>query len=555
MVYVDPFCNQTAAKSDEWVPIRPGTDGAFALALGHVLIRKDLVNKAFVNEWCVGYDEYAKYVADKTPEWAEKITSVPAKTIEKIATEMGETAKAGKPVLIDTWSGPGHHTNATLGGYAITVLPALLGMVDKPGTMINPDKKGSKHHSIEMNLPSLKKPRVDGKGSKYLLGHGSGIYIETRDVVLSGKETTTGSGIPKAGVFVFQNFILSVPNTKKNIEFMKKLEYVVVNDTHMSETAELVDIVIPGSVYLERYDFNSHWVTWPVMGMRKPVVKSVINGMTEVEFFMALMKKMGMKDEKGHSPATFTYDALYKDEYDASDFPKKTNMDWKAFKKASLGMFGKTEYEKFRKDVTLPEGGSVDEKTGLVKGKDGKAVGVKIGDKMMKGFNTPTRKLELTSTLLKKNKQSGLPEYSDPEDRPTSQFPLYLINFKQNEHTHSRTFNNDYLMEMKPDNPLLINSATAERLGLKDGDPIWIESPYAKARGTVQVTKRIHPEVVALHHGYGHSGFGNVARGSQNRINTWCPAGTDDGQFFAGKAEKFSGQIVAKEIGVKVIKA
>jgi thiosulfate reductase/polysulfide reductase chain A len=203
----------------------------------------------------------------------------------------------------------------------------------------------------------------------------------------------------------------------------------------------------------------------------------------------------------------------------------------------------------------MPEGGSIDEKTGLVKDKNGKTMGVKIGDKIMKGFDTPTRKLELTSTFLKRNKYSGLPEYSDPEDKPTSEFPLYLINFKQNEHTHSRTFNNDYLMEMKPDNPLIINSETAAKLGLKDGDAIWIESPYSKAKGTVQVTERIHPEVVALQHGYGHWGFGKVAKGSLNKTNRWSPAGTADGQFFAGKAEKFSGQIVAKEIGVKIMKA
>ena len=273
-----------------------------ALAIGHVLIKKNLVNKAFIDEWCVGFDEYAKYVADKTPEWAEKITSIPAATIEQIATEMGELAKAGKPVCIDTWSGPGHHTNATLGGYAITVLPALLGMIDKPGTMMEPKKIGNAYHALDVDLPSLKKPRVDGKGTKYILGHGSGIYIETRDVVLSGKESTQGSGVPKAGVFVYQNFVMSVPNSKKNIDFMKKLEYVVVNDTHMSETAELADIVIPGSVYLERYDFTGYWVTWPVLGLRKPVVKSVINGLTEVEFWMAVMKKMGMKDKKGYSP-------------------------------------------------------------------------------------------------------------------------------------------------------------------------------------------------------------------------------------------------------------
>lgn len=553
MVYVDPFCSQTGAKSDQWVPLRPGTDGAMALAIGHVLIKKDLTNKAFIDEWCVGFDEYAKYVADKTPEWAEKITSVPAKTIEQIATEMGELAKAGKPVCIDTWSGPGHHTNATLGGYAITVLPALLGMIDKPGTIMEPSKIGNKHHSLDFDAPSLKKPRVDGKGTKYILGHSSGIYVETRDVVLSGKESSQGSGVPKAGVFVYQNFVMSVPNSKKNIDFIKKLEYVVVNDTHMSETAELADIVIPGSVYLERYDFTGYWVTWPVLGLRKPVVKSVINGLTEVEFWMAVMKKLGMKDKKGYAPTEHSYDAYYADEYTPTAYAKEQN--WEAYKKSTLAMTGKTEYEKFRKEVKMPEGGTVDEKTGVVKDKDGKAVGVKIGDKVMKGFDTPTRKLEITSTFLKKNKHSGLPEYSDPEDKPTSEFPLHLINFKQNEHTHSRTFNNDYLMEMKPDNPLIINSATAAKMGLKDGDAIWIESPFAKAKGTVQVSERIHPEVVALQHGYGHWGFGKVAQGSMNEINRWSPAGTDDGQFLPGKAEKFSGMAVHKEIGVKLVKA
>ena len=553
MVYVDPFCNQTGAKADEWIPIRPGTDGAMALAIGHVLIKKNLINKPFIDEWCVGFNEYANYVADKTPEWAERITSVPAKIIERITTEIGETARAGKPVCIDVWSGPGHHTNAALGGYAITVLPALLGMIDKPGTMMEPFKIGNKHHSIDVDLPSLKKPRVDGKGTKYILGHGSGIYVETRDAVLSGKPFHLEAGVPKAGVFVFQNFVMSVPNTKKNIEFLKKLEYVVVHDTHMSETAELADIIIPGSVYLERYDFTGYWVTWPVLGLRKPVVKSAINGLTEVEFWMAVMKKMGMKDKNDYSPTALSYDAYYADEYTPTLYSKEQG--WEAYKKTTLATTGKTEYEKFKKEVKMPDGATIDEKTGVVKDKTGTAIGVKIADKIMKGFETPSKKLELSSTFLKKNKYSGLPEYSEPEDKPTSEFPLYLINFKQNEHTHSRTFNNDYLMEMKPDNPLLINSATATKLGLKDGDAIWIESPYAKAKGTVQVTERIHPEVVALQHGYGHWGFGKVAKGSLNQINRWSPAGTADGQFFSGKAEKFSGQIVAKEIGVKIIKA
>lgn len=553
MVYVDPFCNQTAARSDEWIPIRPGTDGAMALAIGHVLVKKGLIDRPFVNAWCSGFDEYAKYVEDKTPQWAEKITGISAVTIERIATEIGEMAWAGKPVCIDFWSGPGHHTNATLGGYAIAILPALLGMIDKPGTMMEPQRTGNKHHALDVDLPSLKKPRVDGRGTKYLLGHGSGIYVETRNAVVENKYWSADVTPPKAAVFVFQNFVMAVPQTSKNIDFIKKMEFVVAQDIYMSETAELADIVIPGSVYLERYDFTSYWVTWPVLGLRKPVVKSVINGMTEVEFWMAVMKKMGLIDKKGYAPDRLSYEAYYEDEFGPTPYAK--DQDWAAFKKTTLAMTGKTEYKKFEMEVRMPEEGYIEEKTNIVKDKSGSPVGVKIGDKIHKGFNTPTRKLELASAFLKKSGHSGLPEYREPEDAPTAEFPLYLINFKQAEHTHSRTFNNDYLMEMKPDNPLLVNSETAAKLGLQDGDEVWIESAYGKAKGTIQVTERIHPEVVALHHGYGHWAFGKVARGALNKSNPWSPAGTGDGQFLPGKAEKFSGQAVHKEVGVRIIKA
>ena len=68
----------TAVKAHEWITIRPATDGALALAMGHVIVRDNLYDKAFVDNWTVGFAEYAAYVKDKTPVWAEKITSVPA---------------------------------------------------------------------------------------------------------------------------------------------------------------------------------------------------------------------------------------------------------------------------------------------------------------------------------------------------------------------------------------------------------------------------------------------------------------------------------------------
>ena len=507
MVYVDPVFSQTAAKADEWIPIRPGTDGAFALALGHEIVKNKWYNEEFIKNYTVGFEKYAELVRDKTPEWAEKITSVPAETIRRIAKELAST----QPAAVDVWSGPGHHTNATDGGRAIAMLPALLGQYDKPGTMVSRQAMGGKRRAFNVDKP--KAPRIDGLGTKYPFAHVSGIYTETRDAIISGQPYQI-----KAGVFMFQNFVMSVPNTKKNIEALKKLEYMVVLDTMMSETAELADIVIPGSHYLERWEVCADWVTFPATAIRQPTVKSVINGITEQEFILALSQKMGLKDKDGKTlPAT--YPEYMSDQL--KNGPIGKTLDEMLALPGAVFIGGETNYEKYKKN----------------------------------GFATPSKKIEFYSEQMEKKGLNPLPDYVEPIYKPTSEFPLYLVNFKQAEHTHSRTFNNDWLMEMKPDNPLLMNSATAARLGLKDGDAIWIESPYARAKGTVQVTERIHPEVVALHHGYGHWAMGKIARGALNKTNTWCPAGTADGQFPAGVSEKASGMAVHKEIGVKVIKA
>jgi thiosulfate reductase/polysulfide reductase chain A len=507
MVYVDPYYNQTAARSDEWVPIRPGTDGAFALALGHEIVKNGWHDEAFIREYTTGFDKYLELVKDKTPEWAEKITSIPAETIRRIAKELGTT----KPVVVDSWSGPGHHTNATDGGRAIAMLPALLGQYDKPGTMLSRVAKGGKRRAFNVDKP--KAPRIDGLGTKYPFAHGSGIYTESRDAMISGKPYRL-----RAGVFMFQNFVMSVPNTAKNIEAINNLDYVVVMDTMMSETAQLADIIIPGSHFLERWEMNVNWVTFPATAIRRPVVKSVINGLTEQEFILALAKKMGLKDKDGKTlPATY---AVYLDDQLRSG-PIGKGLNEVMDLPGGVFIGGGTVYEKYKKN----------------------------------GFATPSKKIEFYSEQMAKKGLNPLPDFVEPTYKPTSDFPLYLINFKQSEHTHSRTFNNDWLMEMKPDNPLIINPAAAARLGMKDGDAIWIESPFAKAKATIQVSERIHPEVVALHHGYGHTAFGKIAKGSMNKANTWCPAGTNDGQFLAGVSEKTSGMAVHKEIGVRVIKA
>jgi thiosulfate reductase/polysulfide reductase chain A len=302
LVVVDPHLSDTAAKAHEWVRIRPGTDGALALALARVIVAEKLYDEAFVREWTVGFDEFTALLDDATPEWAEEITTVPAKTIVRLAHDLAQT----KPALVDVWSGPGQHTNGVQGGRAIVLLNALLGTFDAPGGMMIPDKRGEKHVDPAPEAP-IEAKRFDGL-EDLPWGHASGAYGRGFARLLDG----SGPYTPKVGVCVFQNLVMSGPGSAKVAEALTKLETFVVVDTHVSETALLADYLIPGTHYLERYDLNSHWVTWAVLGLRQPVAAAadrqtspypfrggIFGQMAEYEFVAALGRKLGLKTKDG----------------------------------------------------------------------------------------------------------------------------------------------------------------------------------------------------------------------------------------------------------------
>jgi thiosulfate reductase/polysulfide reductase chain A len=566
LVVVDPYLSDTAAKAHEWVPIRPSTDGALALAMGHVIIRDGLFDKEFVRDWTIGFEEYAAYVQDKTPEWAEKITSVPAKTIERLAREFATT----KPACADVWSGPGQHSNGVQGGRAIAALAALVGGYDRPGTLILPDKKGEKHIEVqpdEQAEATLKQPRFD-ELDKYPLGHKSGVYCQMFENLAEGK----GPYLPKMLVCIFQNPMMSVPGPQTVAKALAKLETLVVIDTMMSETAMLADYVLPGTVYLERYDLNSHWVTWPCLGLRQPVVRPLFGQLAEYETIAALGRKLELKTKDGREffkigplsgkpidELTAWYEDYLSNEL-KQGAPKITLEELKALPGAVWVDKKGTQYEKYA--APIPEeklknawfdGDPKAEGTAIYdkpKKEHGKRIGTVLGGKAVRGFFTPSGKVEFVSQLLAGKQDARgrpidpLPVYTPRDWQPDGNYPLYLINWKEASHTHTRTQNNAWLLEIKPENPLIIHPDTAARYGVRDGEEAWVESPHGRARVRVKVSKRIHPEVVGLQHGFGHTALGSHAKGR----------GTSDAPLRPTKADPLSGMALHKECCVKVYK-
>lgn len=568
LVVVDPYFSETANKADEWIPIRPGTDGAMALAMCHVIIKENLYDKEFVDKWTYGFKEFSEYVKDKTPKWAADITSVPVLTIERIAREFAAT----KPAVLDTWSG-GHHSNSVHGGAAIACLAGLTGGYDRLGTLILPDAKGNKHMHIHASEP--KEPRFAGDDELYPMFHKSGVYCEQFKQLATGKPKNY---MPKIGMIIFQNPMMSVPGTETIAEALKKLEFLVVNDIFLSETAQFADIVLPGTTYLERYDLNTHWVTWPVLGLRQPVVKPIFGQPTEYEFVIELGRRLGLKDEEGHDffqvapmsgekidDKTKWYEDYLSNELKNGE-PKMTLEELKKLPGATWVNKKGTKYEKYKGEIPPDkmekavvvkkklrdiEIAQIYEKPKKAGEKPKKRMGTVINGKPVRGFYTPTGKFEFSLTALdgKKDAEGNpcdtLPVFKPRDWQPDNEYPLYLVNWKEASHTHTRTQNNRWLLEIKPNNPLIINSRAADKLGIKTGDEVWVESKYGKVKGTVKVVEGIHPEVVGWQHGFGHWAQGDMAKGR----------GTSDSPLRPTRADSISGQSLNKQCCVKVYKA
>jgi thiosulfate reductase/polysulfide reductase chain A len=187
-----------------------------------------------------------------------------------------------------------------------------------------------------------------------------------------------------------------------------------------------------------------------------------------------------------------------------------------------------------------------------LEGKKPKQIGYAIGGSdPRRGFFTSSGKMEFyNAKFADKKDANGRPVDAGPlftprDWLPSADYPLYLINWKEASHTHTRSQNNPLLVSIKSTNPLVINPDTATRLGIEDGDTVVVESPNGSTQAVAEVSRRIHPDVVGAQHGFGHVALGRIAKGR----------GTAFGDLNTVRYDPLSGQASHKEICVRVRKA
>lgn len=450
LVYLDPRYTKTAAKATEWIPIRPGTDLAFLLAMINVIISNELADCEFVKQYIVGCDDLPREMSRYTTEWAEKITGVPAATIERIAREY---AAAKHNAMVH----PGWRTSNFLNSFqterAIATLNAISGNVLTPGGCLSAElvaEGAGLGAPPQPPYPRVSALRLDGVPWKYpLVPLKLGVFQELRDAIL------TGEPYQAHGWFIArQNPILALPDRNKTLQAFGKMDFIVTIDILMNDTAWFSDVVLPEASYLERYD-----PLLPVDGkafIRQPVIEPQGEAKSTLWIYKQLGERLGLGDY-------FQYE-------DEEDYLRQ--------QLKPLGV--SLEDVKAKGFAEMPE----EEKNGEIT------------------FNTPSGKIEVYSETLKNAGFSPWPTWEEPPMPKSDEF--YLLTGKVAQHTQFGTQNNQLLHKYSDEPRLWMNAKVAAQKGLQDGDWVKVTSKVGSVHIRLLATEAIRPDCVYMPPGYGH---------------------------------------------------
>ena len=498
VVIVDPRFSSSCILSDQWVPIRPGTDLALLLAMAQVLLAENLYDAEFVDRHTVGFNEFRKGMAAYTPEWAAAITDIPAETIRGIARGLGANRPAA--CIEQGYKAPNgaNYANGTQTFRMMICINALLGNYGKNGGMkfpLNP-KLGDLDPKQYPAPPKPKAARCDGAGIK-----GEYPLCQTSQGLPHIMPQRALEGKAKAGFIYSFNPARNSPDPRLMIEGYKKLDLLVVCDIQWSETALAASYVLPECSFVEREDLPTGIAGGkPAVSMRCQAIDPIYSQTKPLEDIVTgLAAKMGLD--------------------------KYFNFTREEVTAAMLQPLKLTADDLRRKGTVVLEGQASE-----------------------LSFATESGKLELYCKAFADHGFDPVPVWQAPLVSADNR-SFILIHGKQGIMSHTATANIPALLQIAKNYQLeriWINSARARRLGIKDGDLVEVSSPLATKQVRAKVTERIHPDAAFL-----PAGYGNLSPG----LKTGYGFGINPNDFCPHRAEPISGHAMMMEVAVTIRKA
>jgi thiosulfate reductase/polysulfide reductase chain A len=463
LIVIDPRRTSLAAMADIWLQIRPGSDLALALAMINVIISEKLYDKEFVENWCHGFKELKEHVKEYTPEKAAEITWLSADSIREAARIYATT----KPAVMHHRIGLEHNINSTQNGRALAILIALTGNLDvKGGNLFQQLPDGFVHPCNKLNFPpNINEKRIGEK--EFPLARGFVHCALSAEAMLGEGPYNLRAIYNTTG-----NAIVNMQNSRKMWRAMMNLDLLVVADFFMQPTAEIADYVLPATTWMEKDDMgdfpNLMYTNYISAGQK--AVEPLYECRDDRQILLDLQKRI--------------------------DWPDRVPMPWNDVDELNQAMAEALGMSSFRE---LQDKGYIIEP-------------MKYKKYTGKGFNTPTGKVELYSTRLKEHGYEPLPVYHEPPESPystpelLSEYPLILITGGRSMaqfNTEGRQIAS--LRKLRPDPLLEIHPETAGKMGIADGEWVWLETPQIKGEKITlkaKLTTDVHPQVVHAPHGW-----------------------------------------------------
>ncbi|HLA04879.1 MAG TPA: molybdopterin-dependent oxidoreductase, partial [Syntrophales bacterium] len=358
-----------------------------------------------------------------------------------------------------------HAVNAMDANRAMTILLAITGNIDVPGSNCYSVKQGYKFPGVWETSPPPK--RIGLKEHPLFVE----MYRQNSNNLVFD-QMLTGKPYPIKGLIVLGcNVMLTWPNTNKVRKALESLDFMMVIDVMESSTTKMAHLVLPAATCFEKDDIKNYsFAGLPMMGMCRKAVEPLGEAWAEFKIWTELGKRMGYEEWFRWK----TSDELFR------EITAPINIDYKDLKELSRGAFygPKQNLRKYKKG----------------------------------GFDTPSKKIEISSEKLETYGYNPFPSYKEPVESPLSQpnlakeYPLTLTNGARSIYfTHGQHRNIRSLREKCTEPFLEINPADAERFGIKDGEKVMVETLRGSVGIKAKVTKDIMPGVVHMMHGWDES--------------------------------------------------
>ncbi len=441
LVAIDPYRSLTAEKCTQHIALLPGTDGALALAMMHVLIKEGLIDRDYVEKYTLGFEKLSQRVLQYTPEWASGVCGISVEEIVQLARDYGTT----KPAAIRLNYGMQRHAGGGIAARTISCLPALTGAWRDPAggiLLTTADNFNFDHQALER--PDLM-PRTPAGALPRVFNHAA-----------VGDALTSASPPVKMAIVYNNNPVAVCPDSEKVLAgFRREDLFTVVMDSFPTDTTDYADIVLPATTQLEHYDIHKAYGHLYVLA-NNPAIAPVGESLPNSEVFRRLAARLGFTETCFRdSDEEICRQAI------GSGHANLHGVDWETLKANGW------------QRLSLPK---------------------KFAPFAKGGFHTPSGKCELYSESLERQGLDPLPFYNPPAELPSSNPQLarkYPLNFLS---PPARNFLNSSFANMKrfrdelgePSLELHPEDAAARKIA--DGDRVRVFND----RGSLTLRARVN---------------------------------------------------------------